>query len=70
MIAIEISKEVDYKIKKFLKKSLYFFYKSSQNTKYYKSICYSADGEYLIAGGNSKFVNLYDIKTRLLIKKF
>jgi len=43
---------------------------SAKITKYYKSISYSSDGEYIIAGGNSKFVNLYDIKTRLLVKKF
>ncbi len=45
-------------------------YFSSKNTKYYKSISFSADGEFIIAGGNSKYVNLYNIKTRLLIKKF
>lgn len=34
------------------------------------SICYSADGDYLLAGGNSKFVNIYEIKHRILLKKY
>ncbi len=33
-------------------------------------MCYSADGEYVIAGGNSRFVNLYNIRSRLLVKKY
>ena len=55
----EILKEEDNRTKKYLKKSKDNLNLSAKNDKYYKSICYSADGEYLIAGGNSKFVNLY-----------
>ena len=43
---------------------------SSKANKFYKTIAYTADGEYILAGGNSKYVNLYDIKTRLLMKKY
>ena len=33
-------------------------------------ICYSADGDYVFAGGKSKYVCLYELRHRLLIKKF
>ncbi|KAL3321168.1 U3 snoRNP protein [Cichlidogyrus casuarinus] len=34
------------------------------------SICYSIDGEHLIAGGESKYVCLYSVKHETLIKRF
>uniref|UniRef100_A0A5K3G0B7 WD_REPEATS_REGION domain-containing protein n=1 Tax=Mesocestoides corti TaxID=53468 RepID=A0A5K3G0B7_MESCO len=34
------------------------------------SITYSADGEHLLAGGDSKFICLYSIPDRLLLKRF
>jgi hypothetical protein len=34
------------------------------------SLCYSADGTCVLAGGNSKFVCIYEISQRLLLKKF
>ncbi len=43
--------------------------KNATFNKYYKTLCYSADGEYILAGGNSKYVNFYDISTRILLKK-
>lgn len=36
----------------------------------FTSLCYSADGECLIAGGMSKNVCIYNVKTSLLLKKF
>lgn len=38
--------------------------------KYFSTISYSIDGEYLIAGGKSKFVCIYNVKEKLLVKKF
>lgn len=38
--------------------------------KYFVSIEYSKDGLYLLGGGNSKFVCLYDMKYRILIRRF
>ncbi|CAH2063821.1 unnamed protein product, partial [Iphiclides podalirius] len=39
-------------------------------TKAFTTICYSADGSCLLAGGNSKNVCLYSIREAVLIKKF
>uniref|UniRef100_A0A9I3MHA6 Small-subunit processome Utp12 domain-containing protein n=1 Tax=Anopheles merus TaxID=30066 RepID=A0A9I3MHA6_ANOME len=36
----------------------------------FTSICYSADGECLLAGGKSKFVCIYNVKEAILLKKF
>uniref|UniRef100_A0A182QYW6 Small-subunit processome Utp12 domain-containing protein n=1 Tax=Anopheles farauti TaxID=69004 RepID=A0A182QYW6_9DIPT len=36
----------------------------------FTSICYSADGECLLAGGKSKYVCIYNVKEALLLKKF
>lgn len=33
-------------------------------------MCYSADGESILAGGQSKFVCIYSIKEQMLMKKF
>jgi periodic tryptophan protein 2 len=40
------------------------------NSRYFTSICYSADGMYLLAGGNSKYVCIYEISQQMLVKKF
>ncbi|EGR28731.1 periodic tryptophan protein 2, putative [Ichthyophthirius multifiliis] len=43
----------------------------TKNTyKYFKSISYSIDGDYILAGGNSKFVCLYELRHRIMIRKF
>lgn len=34
------------------------------------SVCYSADGSCVIAGGKSKFICLYEISQKILLKKF
>lgn len=36
----------------------------------FTSICYSSDGMYLLAGGQSKNVCIYSVADELLIKKF
>ncbi|XP_053658215.1 periodic tryptophan protein 2 homolog [Anopheles marshallii] len=36
----------------------------------FTSICYSADGECLLAGGKSKYVCIYNVKEAILLKKF
>jgi len=45
---------------------------SSKNasSRYFTSIAYSADGSCLLAGGNSKFVCIYEISQQILLKKF
>ncbi|XP_066517499.1 PWP2 small subunit processome component [Hoplias malabaricus] len=44
--------------------------KQSAKGKSFTSLCYSADGEYMLAGGRSKFVCIYNIKEQILMKKF
>lgn len=36
---------------------------------HYFSIHYTADGDFIIAGGNSKYVCIYDIRHRLMIRR-
>lgn len=36
----------------------------------FTSLCYSADGESVLAGGLSKFVCIYNIREQMLVKKF
>uniref|UniRef100_A0A182M980 Small-subunit processome Utp12 domain-containing protein n=1 Tax=Anopheles culicifacies TaxID=139723 RepID=A0A182M980_9DIPT len=36
----------------------------------FTSLCYSADGECILAGGKSKFVCIYNVKEAILLKKF
>ena len=38
--------------------------------RYFTSICYSADGKCLLAGGNSKYVCIYECSQQILLKKF
>eukprot|EP01017_Pseudomicrothorax_dubius_P008801 TRINITY_DN12918_c0_g1_i1.p1 TRINITY_DN12918_c0_g1~~TRINITY_DN12918_c0_g1_i1.p1 ORF type:complete len:458 (-),score=80.59 TRINITY_DN12918_c0_g1_i1:514-1887(-) len=44
--------------------------KSNMNNKHFKSLCYSADGDYVLAGGSSKYVYLYELKHRILLKRY
>nr|XP_004562678.2 periodic tryptophan protein 2 homolog [Maylandia zebra] len=44
--------------------------KQSAKGKSFTSLCYSADGESVLAGGQAKFVCIYNIKEQMLIKKF
>uniref|UniRef100_A0A8C8A4E8 PWP2 small subunit processome component n=1 Tax=Oryzias sinensis TaxID=183150 RepID=A0A8C8A4E8_9TELE len=38
--------------------------------KSFTSVCYSADGESILAGGQSKFVCIYNVREQMLMKKF
>jgi periodic tryptophan protein 2 len=44
--------------------------KNSTHSTAFTSVCYSADGTCVLAGGNSKFVCIYEIASKILIKKF
>lgn len=48
--------------------TLFFFFCLSLRS--FTSLCYSADGESVLAGGQAKFVCIYNIKEQMLIKKF
>ena len=43
---------------------------SSTRGKCYTTVCYSADGSCMLAGGLSKYVCIYAIPPRLLLRKF
>lgn len=43
---------------------------NSSSGKCFNSICYTADGSSIIGGGNSKYICIYDIDTKVLVKKF
>ncbi|OWZ21378.1 Periodic tryptophan protein 2 [Phytophthora megakarya] len=43
---------------------------NNQMTKHFTSVCYSADGSLLLAGGRSKFVCIYAVEPQILLKKF
>ncbi|XP_076275558.1 periodic tryptophan protein 2 homolog [Rhynchophorus ferrugineus] len=44
--------------------------KKNLEAKSFTTLCYSADGEYILAGGQSKNVCIYNAKEALLLKKF
>jgi periodic tryptophan protein 2 len=44
--------------------------KSSTRGKCFTSVCYSADGTCMLAGGLSKYVCIYAISPRLLLRKY
>lgn len=44
--------------------------KNNSQSKYFTSVTYSADGRAVIACGNSRFVCLYEIENKILLKKF
>nr|XP_060626232.1 periodic tryptophan protein 2 homolog [Anolis sagrei ordinatus] len=44
--------------------------KQSAKGKSFTTLCYSADGQCILAGGLSKFVCIYHVKEQILIKKF
>ena len=39
-------------------------------SKHFTSVCYSADGTCVIAGGNTEFVCIYELSQKILVKKF
>lgn len=44
--------------------------KHSDASKCFESICYSADGSCLLAGGSTKYVCIYDLAQKVLLKRF
>ena len=40
------------------------------NFRAFTSMCYSADGECILAGGHSKNICIYNVKQGILLKKF
>ncbi|KAH9625045.1 hypothetical protein KSS87_020798, partial [Heliosperma pusillum] len=43
---------------------------NSTSGKYFTTLCYSADGSYILAGGNSKYICMYDIAEQVLLRRF
>jgi periodic tryptophan protein 2 len=43
---------------------------TSSTGKSFDSLCYSADGSCILAGGSSKYVCIYDVRSKVLLKKF
>jgi len=39
-------------------------------SRYFTSVCFSADGTCVLAGGNSKYVCIYEVSQQMLLKKF
>lgn len=44
--------------------------KNSTKNKHFSSLSISPNGDYVIGGGNSKNICLYDIKHKLLLRRF
>ncbi|CAM8882854.1 unnamed protein product [Rhodiola kirilowii] len=43
---------------------------NSSSGKCFTSLCYSADGSYILAGGRSKYICMYDVAEQVLIRRF
>ena len=43
---------------------------NNQSSRHFTSVCYSADGQCVLAGGNSKFVCIYEVTQQILLRKF
>lgn len=43
---------------------------NNSSGKSYNSLAYTADGQCLLAGGNSKYVVIYDVRDSVMVKKF
>lgn len=41
-----------------------------QRGRYFSTICYSADGSCILAGGRSKYVCLYEVSQKILVKQY
>lgn len=44
--------------------------RKNAKSRYFTSLCYTADGSCILAGGNSRFVCIYEVSARLLVKRF
>ncbi|KAK9456387.1 WD40-repeat-containing domain protein [Dipodascopsis uninucleata] len=47
-----------------------FTAKNSNRSKSFTTICYNSDGTSIIAGGNTKYICLYDIDNEVLLRKY
>ncbi|KAK4748254.1 hypothetical protein SAY87_014840 [Trapa incisa] len=43
---------------------------NSSSGKCFTTLCYSADGSYILAGGSSKYICLYDVADQVLLRRF
>ncbi|KAL6006116.1 U3 snoRNP protein [Asimina triloba] len=43
---------------------------NSTSGKYFTTLCYSADGSYILAGGSSKYICMYDVADQVLLRRF
>ncbi|KAF9619369.1 hypothetical protein IFM89_006556 [Coptis chinensis] len=43
---------------------------NSSSGKYFTSLCYSADGSYILAGGSSKYICMYCVADQVLLRRF
>ncbi|XP_010250001.1 PREDICTED: periodic tryptophan protein 2 homolog [Nelumbo nucifera] len=43
---------------------------NSTSGKFFTSLCYSADGSYILAGGSSKYICMYDVADQVLLRRF
>ncbi|GMH15933.1 hypothetical protein Nepgr_017774 [Nepenthes gracilis] len=43
---------------------------NSSSGKCFTTLCYSADGSYILAGGSSKYICMYDVAEQVLLHKF
>ncbi|XP_016444575.2 periodic tryptophan protein 2 [Nicotiana tabacum] len=43
---------------------------NSTSGKCFTTLCYSADGSYILAGGNSKFICMYNVADQVLLRRF
>ncbi|MQM11932.1 hypothetical protein Taro_044846 [Colocasia esculenta] len=43
---------------------------NSSSGKCFTTLCYSADGSYILAGGSSKYICMYDIAEQVLLRRF
>ncbi|KAE9604591.1 putative transcription factor WD40-like family [Lupinus albus] len=44
--------------------------KNSTQGKYFTTLCYSADGSYILAGGSSRYICMYDVGDQVLLRRF
>ncbi|XP_061344011.1 periodic tryptophan protein 2 isoform X2 [Gastrolobium bilobum] len=43
---------------------------NSSSGKCFTTLCYSADGSYIVAGGNSRYICMYDVADQVLLRRF
>jgi len=43
---------------------------NNASSRYFTSVSYSADGSCILAGGNSKYICIYEVSQQILVKKF